>query len=101
VSRKDRAERRRGERAARQLVRDRERLAALVPGGSAEHPIHVTSAAVIEVRAAALPCVQCEGSYRIVEHAAAAPGLRRVTVTCRTCGVTRALWFRIDERGPN
>jgi hypothetical protein len=99
--RPDRAERRRIDRVARQLVHDREKLAALVPGGSAERPIHVLSAAVIEVRAEAAVCPQCGGSYRIVEHAARAPGLREVTVSCRTCSVRRPLWFRIDSADPN
>ncbi len=100
VARK-RTERRRDERAARELVRDREKLAALVPGGSAAHPLHVLSAAVIEVRAEAAPCPQCGGSYRIVEHAAPSPGLRAVTVSCRICSVRRTLWFRIDSADPN
>ena len=86
---------------ARQIVRDREKLAAMLPGGSSERPIHVTSAAVIEVRAEAAACPQCEGSYRILEHAAPSPGLREVTVSCRTCSVRRALWFRIDPAEPN
>jgi len=53
-----RTARREQERAARRLVRDREKLAALSPGGSDAHPIDVTSAAVVEGRARAIPCVQ-------------------------------------------
>jgi|SRR5580704_2768135 hypothetical protein len=99
--RPERTARRADERAARQLVRDRERLAKLSPGGSAEHPIHVDSAAVVEVRTEALPCPQCAGSYRLVEHRSAGVGLRAVDVVCRTCGAPRTLWFRLDSHEPN
>ncbi len=96
-----RTERRILERAARKLVRDREQLAALSPGGSRERPIEVTSAAVIELRVESLPCVQCAGQYRIREHVAPASGIRRVDVTCRRCSAPRSLWFRIVSVEPN
>jgi predicted Zn finger-like uncharacterized protein len=79
----------------------REQLAALSPGGSADRAIVVTSAAVIEVRAAALSCPQCAGSYRIHEHTRPVSGLRRVDVACRRCGTPRTLWFRLIDREPN
>ena len=93
--RSDRTERRAYERSLRRVVRDREKLAALEPGGAADHPIVVTSAAVIEVRVAAMPCPQCAGEYRLVEHEAPGAGLRACHVTCRQCGVSRTLWFQI------
>ena len=96
-----RTARREQERAARRLVRDREKLAALSPGGSEEHPIHVTSAAVVEGRARATPCVQCEGEYRVREHAAVPSGVRRVAVTCQRCGTRRTLWFRLVSDDPS
>jgi len=96
-----RSERRAAERALRQLVRDREKLAGLVAGGSADHPIEVASASVIEGRATATPCVQCEGEYRVIEHRSVAAGLRAVDVRCRTCQVGRTLWFRIAPDDPN
>jgi uncharacterized protein YbaR (Trm112 family) len=99
--RRKRVARRIDERAARRLVRDRERLAELSPGGASEHPIHVDSAAVIEVRTGALPCPQCSGAYRIVEHRSEGVGLRAVDVACRTCGAPRTLWFRLDSHDPN
>ena len=43
----------------------------------------------------AMPCPQCGGNYRIVDHRAEAGGLRPVDVKCRQCGVGRTLWFRI------
>lgn len=99
--RPERTERRARERAARQLVRDREALAKLVAGGAAEHPIQVASAAVIEGRAAALPCAQCGGAYRVADHRSEGAGLRAVDVRCTQCGVARTLWFRIAIDGPN
>jgi hypothetical protein len=66
--------------------------------GSREQPIRVDSASVVEVRAAALTCPECNfGTYRIAEHVRPAPRLRRVDVTCRYCGTPRSLWFRLVE----
>jgi predicted Zn finger-like uncharacterized protein len=87
-------------RVMRQLVRDRERLASLSTGSPAR-PIAVTSAAVVEVRARALDCPQCEGSYRVHDHRAPASGIRAVEVQCRQCGVGRTLWFRLVDTAPN
>jgi predicted Zn finger-like uncharacterized protein len=91
--RPERTERRIQERAARQLVRDREHLARLVAGGAREHPIAVPSAAVIEGRAGA--CPQCGAEYRVVEHRSEGQGVRALDVACRQCGTPRTLWFRI------
>jgi predicted Zn finger-like uncharacterized protein len=96
-----RVSRRVDERAARRLVRDREKLAALSPGGSAEHPIAVASAAVVETRVRNSTCPQCEGTYRIVEHTAPASGLRQVDVRCQLCGTPRTLWFRLISDEPS
>lgn len=80
---------------------DRERLAALSPGGSRERPIRVASASVVEVRTNALACPLCGGGYRIHEHVAPASGIRRVDVTCRHCSSPRSLWFRLVSYEPN
>ncbi|MBS1123302.1 MAG: hypothetical protein H6Q90_5530 [Deltaproteobacteria bacterium] len=101
AKKRPRTERRIDERAARQLVRDREKLAALVAGGSAERPIHVDSASVVEVRVRALACPQCEGEYRLIEHRAPASGLREVSVICNRCHVPRTLWFKLVSRDPS
>ena len=101
VIRRKRTEQRERARAMRKLVRDREKLAALSPGGSEQRPIHVTSAAVVEVRVRHLTCPQCDGEYRILEHRAPASGLRSVDVTCQICGVPRTLWFRIISTDAN
>jgi hypothetical protein len=86
---------------ALQREQARERLAALSPGGSPQRAIPVTSAAVIEIRAAALPCPQCGGLYRLHEHTRPRPDIRRVDVACRQCSTPRALWFRIVDDEPN
>ncbi len=99
--RPERTQRRVDERVARQLVRDREKLAALVPGGSRERPIEVASASVVEVRIGSLACPQCAGEYRVAEHRSAGGGLRDVDVVCRQCGVPRTLWFRLVSVEPN
>ncbi len=98
--RPDRTARRAAERAARQLVRDREKLAALSPGGSSERPIHVSSTAVIEIRAHATPCPQCGGELRVRDHRVEGE-LRVVAVTCTRCHVSRELWFRLVSDEPN
>jgi hypothetical protein len=86
---------------ALQREQAQERLAALSPGGSPQRAIPVASAAVIEVRAAATPCPQCGGLYRLHEHTRPLPGIRRVDVACRQCSTPRTLWFRIVETEPS
>lgn len=75
----------------------REQLASLAPGGSPRRPIAVRSAAVIEVRAAALACPLCGGEYRVHEHTRPVPQLRRLDVACRHCSTPRTLWFTIVD----
>jgi len=99
--RPERTSRRAQERAARDLVRDRERLAALSPGGTRERPIEVASTSVIEPRINSLACPQCEGRYRVRDHRSAGSGLRDVDVRCTTCSTPRTLWFRLVSSEPN
>lgn len=99
--RPERTERRACERAAAALVQAREKLAALAPGGSAERPIAVASAAVVEARVRNLSCPQCEGEYRVEEHESAGPAVRTVKVRCQLCHVARTLWFRLAPDEPN
>jgi predicted Zn finger-like uncharacterized protein len=99
--RPERTARRAAERATRQLVRDREKLAALVAGGSAERPIEVVSSAVIEGRVRDTPCPQCEGELRVKDHRSTGAGMRAVDVKCQSCGAPRTLWFRIVTNDPN
>jgi len=80
----------------------REQLASLLPGGSPRRPVEVASSSVIEGHAAdRMPCPQCGGHYRILEHTRPVPGLRRIDAECRYCGVPRVLWYRIVTDEPN
>ena len=99
--RPERTARRERERATRGLIRDREKLAALSPGGSEERPLSVETPAVIDVRVRSMRCPQCEGEYTIDDHAAPSVGLRRVDVTCKLCHVARSVWFRLGSAAPN
>lgn len=99
--RPERTARREQERAARQLVRDREKLARLVAGGSEARPIEVSSSAVIDGRVRAMPCPQCEGELEVKDHRSTGAGMRAVDVKCRICGAPRTLWFRIVSDEPN
>jgi len=96
-----RTERRARERDARRLVRDRERLAGLLPGGSPERPLPVPSPAVIDSRVASMRCPQCEGEYTLKEHSAEPGGVRIAAVTCRVCHVSRRIWFRLGSSAPS
>jgi len=99
--RHERTARRTRERAARQLVRDREKLANLSPGGAPERAIEVESSAVIEGRVRSMPCAQCEGAYRVVDHRSEGVGLRAVDARCERCGAPRIVWFRLVSSQPS
>ncbi len=93
-----RSARRAALRAADKLVRQRERLFALEPGGSRERPIEVGSSSVVEPKAAALECPHCEAAFRVEAHLAPSVEgmrLREALVICRRCGQRRSIWFRL------
>jgi hypothetical protein len=86
------------ERREESLVEAREKLARLEPGGSSERPIEVETAALIELRAEAMPCLRCNGQNRCAEHLAidTERGLvREVHLVCRACGTLRTVYFRV------
>jgi hypothetical protein len=93
-----RTERRVRERAARQLVRDRQKLAALERGGAPERPIDVPSTSVIPGRVRSTPCPLCGGTLRIDEESAGSRDgqlLHAAHASCISCGVARVLWFTV------
>lgn len=95
-----RALRRARERAVEKLALSREKLWKLEPGGSAERPIDVASASVVEPRALAEACLRCGALPRSVEHRAESlegRRLRVVTATCAQCGATRVWYFRLSS----
>jgi hypothetical protein len=99
-----RTERRQRERELRKLVRDRQRLSELSPGGSPSHPVTIDSPAVVEVRAASERCPLCDGQLDVEEHAAVDVGgelLREARCRCRQCHAPRSLWFRLGSSAPN
>lgn len=96
--------RREAERELGKLQSARERLFQLELGGSAERPLMVSSAAVIEAHAESVPCPRCESKHEISEHAAVTVRgvrLRELRLRCRQCGSQRSLWFRIGGAAPN
>lgn len=99
-----RTERRVRERAAREIVRDRQKLALLSDGGTPERPIEVASASVIAPRVRSTPCPLCEGTLRLDDESAGTRGGRLVHaahVSCVSCGVARVLWFRVAPPLPS
>lgn len=95
-----RRERRERERELAKGVREREKVARLLPGGSAARPIEVSSASVVEVQAKSFPCPLCGGGLRVEEHAAKSikgEMLRVVRVRCVQCGTPRELFFRLPQ----
>lgn len=93
-----RRRRREEERSARKTVRDNQRLTAILPGGDPERPIEVASAAVVDVRARATPCIQCGGELAPrADRALSTPRgvLREMEMACRRCHAPRRLWFRV------
>lgn len=70
----------------------------LEPGGSPERPIDVSTAALVEPKARAVPCPRCAEPFGVEAHEAYADAhgrLREVSVGCKSCGAARKLWFRI------
>jgi len=103
-SRRQRRQRREDERALRRQVRLREELAAQLPGGSAEQPIDVASASIVEGKARATPCIQCEGDLELRGDRALSTArgvLREIVLACRRCHTARTLWFRVVPPAAN
>ncbi|HTL33680.1 MAG TPA: MJ0042-type zinc finger domain-containing protein [Kofleriaceae bacterium] len=96
-ARPERTQKRDREREVKQLVRDREKLAAHARGASLDKAIEVSSAAQIEIRVNAQRCPQCDGDYKIVDHRSSGQGGRPVDVKCNVCGMPRTIWFQIVE----
>jgi len=99
-----RRQQREQERTLRKQVRRAEQLAAGLPGGSAEHPIDVASASVVEQKARGTPCIQCGGDLELRGDRATSTArgvLRELGLVCRLCHAPRILWYRIAPPSPN
>jgi hypothetical protein len=96
--------RRKLEQKQRKLAADRDRLYALSPGGSPALPLAVSSPAIVESRAGAVPCPQCGGALVVDEHSASMQQevlLRLVQAHCRDCHAPRSIWFRLQMQQAN
>jgi hypothetical protein len=85
-------------RAQAKLVQARKQLFELEPGGSAQRPLEVPSASVIEGRTRSFSCPQCDRELLAAEHRAVVHKgvrLREVHARCSACGDERKLWFRV------
>ena len=90
--------RREQERGLRKQVARVERAARDLPGGVADRPIDVGSAAVVELKARAAACVRCGGELELRrDRATSTPRgvLREIELGCRLCHGPRTLWFRV------
>ncbi len=95
-----RSERREAARRLDKLVRDKKKLIALEPGASADNPIEVRSASVIDTHARSLDCPRCGPHYRIVDQTARVSGalVRRILqLRCARCGEGREVHFVVVE----
>ena len=91
-------------RALRKDVRRTEALAGKLPGGAPEHPIDVTSAAVVDGKARGTPCIQCGCDLEVRGERATATArgvLREIALACRRCHAPRTLWFRVTPPATN
>lgn len=79
---------------------DLERLARLQPGGAPDRPLEIASPAQVEVIAERTPCPLCGATLALREHAqetVSGERLRVARLACTSCGVPRAVWFRLLE----
>jgi hypothetical protein len=80
------------------LVKDLERVARLATGGAPDRPHELEAPTQVEPIAAATVCPLCDGELRLENHAAETHDgnrLRVAHVRCTSCGVARALYFRL------
>ena len=96
--RRTRTLRRAQTREAEKLLRDRERLALLEAGGTAERPCELESASLVEPRAKSLACLRCDSGTHIETHTAeqcAGRLVRVVCLRCPRCGYRRTVYFHV------
>ncbi len=89
---RSRALRREADREQEKLAGAARRLHALEAGGSAEHPLELPSASVVEVDALGRRCGACGGDVKLVEHTVIEHEGRRLRVGRVSCKLCRAEW---------
>lgn len=80
------------------LARNKAKLLDLMPGGTAELPLDVPSAALVEPKARSVQCPRCDEPFTLEAHEAhsgEAGRLREARLHCRLCGSRRSMWFRV------
>jgi ribosomal protein S27AE len=80
------------------MVRERERLARLEPGGAPDRPIALVSASLVEVRARSMPCPICGSEVRVADHTAETlegQALRLAHTRCPSCGYEGIVYFAL------
>jgi ribosomal protein S27AE len=93
-----RAERRAIERRLKRADADVDRVLVELPGGSADHPLSIESASLVEVRAVREPCPRCGGESELTDHRALVVRQRRLRearLRCRQCQKERSIWFAL------
>jgi len=97
VAARKRTERRALERDVKKHLEQRDKLARLEVGGAAERPIHVATAALVDVMARDSKCHRCGGAVRLEDHVVRG-NLRVAVVRCSACGAQREIFFQISPR---
>lgn len=85
-----------------QLDRDVAALGRLLPGGTPESALVVSTSALLETRATSQPCPACGGpDMKVLHHTAEEHGgerLRVIRVGCDGCGAARPVYVKIVAR---
>jgi hypothetical protein len=103
-SSRPRTERRERDRALKKDVRNTERMARALPGGSRATPIEVPASSVVELAVRDTRCPQCNGALDLRGDRAESTArgiLREVDAVCRLCHTPRRLWFRLAPKLAN
>src|SRR5690349_19497384 len=80
------------------LVRTKAKMLDLLPGGTRELPLDVSSAALVEPKARSVRCPRCDEPFTLEAHEAHSGDggrLREARLLCRICGDGRSMWFRV------
>src|SRR5262245_3423250 len=99
-----RTERRQKARALEKLGGALDRAVAALPGGVAERPLRVLTAAAAEGKARAQRCARCDGDLDVADEVVefrAGEQLRRFEVVCRRCHARRMVWIALGTGAAN
>jgi len=80
------------------LVRNKSKMLDLLPGGTRQLPLDVSSASLVEPKARSVRCPRCDEPFTVEAHEAHADDgarLREARLHCRICDERRSMWFRV------